>query len=221
MQLFILYIHLMQFLWLGRCKAIDSVGTDDDTQWLTYWVVYAAFGIIEYFTDILLSWIPFYFLIKVYKVRLWQVARAVVFNEGVNYTNCQWYYLVRMVLVLVDACYLQEQRTSADIDATSDPNTLTAQQEMCTHGTKVAIAMAQQTHKQSSCVSVHTTTGQQLLSCLQCGFLIWCMMPMANNGSEVIYHRLIKPFMKKHEKTLDSAISSATNVAKDVTNQGE
>ncbi len=38
---------------------------DDDTQWLTYWVVYAAFGIIEYFTDLLLSWIPFYFLLKV------------------------------------------------------------------------------------------------------------------------------------------------------------
>lgn len=47
------------------CKAIDSEDKDDDTQWLTYWVVYAAFGIIEYFTDILLSWIPFYFLAKV------------------------------------------------------------------------------------------------------------------------------------------------------------
>lgn len=39
--------------------------TADDTQWLTYWVVYAAFGIIEYFTDLILSWIPFYFLLKV------------------------------------------------------------------------------------------------------------------------------------------------------------
>ena len=48
-----------------RCKAIDSVDKDDDTQWLTYWVVYAAFGIIEYFTDIFLSWVPFYFLAKV------------------------------------------------------------------------------------------------------------------------------------------------------------
>lgn len=47
------------------CKAIDSVDKDDDTQWLTYWVVYAAFGIIEYFTDLFLSWVPFYFLAKV------------------------------------------------------------------------------------------------------------------------------------------------------------
>ena len=48
-----------------RCKAIDSEEKDDDTQWLTYWVVYAAFGIVEYFTDLILSWIPFYFLLKV------------------------------------------------------------------------------------------------------------------------------------------------------------
>ena len=47
------------------CQAIDSEDKDDDTQWLTYWVVYAAFGIIEYFTDIFLGWVPFYFLAKV------------------------------------------------------------------------------------------------------------------------------------------------------------
>ena len=49
----------------SSCKAIDSEDKDDDTQWLTYWVVYAAFGIVEYFTDIILSWVPFYFLAKV------------------------------------------------------------------------------------------------------------------------------------------------------------
>lgn len=46
------------------CKAIESVDKDDDTMWLTYWVVFAAFGVIEYFTDILLWWIPFYFFLK-------------------------------------------------------------------------------------------------------------------------------------------------------------
>ena len=57
------------------CKAIDSEEKDDDTQWLTYWVVYAAFGLIEYFTDILLSWIPFYFLGK---VRHWSVVTGTI-----------------------------------------------------------------------------------------------------------------------------------------------
>lgn len=48
-----------------RCKAIDSEDKDDDTQWLTYWVVFAFFSVIEFFTDTVLSWMPFYFLLKV------------------------------------------------------------------------------------------------------------------------------------------------------------
>ena len=66
----------------GRCKAIDSVEKDDDTQWLTYWVVYAAFGIIEFFTDIILSWIPFYFLFK--------VSSPVICNR-ISYLVFVWY----------------------------------------------------------------------------------------------------------------------------------
>ena len=50
---------------VDSCKAIESVDKDDDTMWLTYWVVFAFFGVIEYFTDILLWWIPFYFFLKV------------------------------------------------------------------------------------------------------------------------------------------------------------
>jgi len=45
-------------------KAIESVGTQDDTQWLTYWVVFASFNIIEYFSGTVLYWFPFYFLFK-------------------------------------------------------------------------------------------------------------------------------------------------------------
>ncbi|KAI9556956.1 hypothetical protein GHT06_016750 [Daphnia sinensis] len=36
----------------------------DDTKWLTYWVVYACFGMVEFFSDILLSWFPLYWLGK-------------------------------------------------------------------------------------------------------------------------------------------------------------
>ncbi|XP_013911447.1 PREDICTED: receptor expression-enhancing protein 5 [Thamnophis sirtalis] len=45
-------------------KAIESPNKDDDTQWLTYWVVYGVFSIAEFFSDIFLSWFPFYFLMK-------------------------------------------------------------------------------------------------------------------------------------------------------------
>lgn len=33
--------------------------------WLTYWVVYALFGLVEFFSDLLLSWFPFYYAGKV------------------------------------------------------------------------------------------------------------------------------------------------------------
>ena len=38
-------------------KAVESTRKEDDTQWLTYWVVYAVFGLVEFFSDILLSWL--------------------------------------------------------------------------------------------------------------------------------------------------------------------
>lgn len=46
-------------------KAVESVDKDDDTQWLIYWIVYAVFTVVEYFSDFLFSWFPFYFLAKV------------------------------------------------------------------------------------------------------------------------------------------------------------
>ncbi|KAM4709260.1 receptor expression-enhancing protein 5 isoform 1-T1 [Discoglossus pictus] len=45
-------------------KAIESPNKEDDTQWLTYWVVYGIFSIVEFFSDIFLSWFPFYYMIK-------------------------------------------------------------------------------------------------------------------------------------------------------------
>ncbi|XP_023418503.1 receptor expression-enhancing protein 6 isoform X2 [Cavia porcellus] len=42
-------------------KAIESPNKEDDTVWLTYWVVYALFGLVEFFSDLLLSWFPFYY----------------------------------------------------------------------------------------------------------------------------------------------------------------
>ncbi|XP_010842933.1 PREDICTED: receptor expression-enhancing protein 6 [Bison bison bison] len=42
-------------------KAIESPSKEDDTVWLTYWVVYGLFGLAEFFSDLLLSWFPFYY----------------------------------------------------------------------------------------------------------------------------------------------------------------
>lgn len=48
-------------------KAIESPNKEDDTQWLTYWVVYGVFSIAEFFSDLFLSWFPFYYMLKVHR----------------------------------------------------------------------------------------------------------------------------------------------------------
>jgi len=45
-------------------RALESTVKSDDTQWLTYWVVFAAFSVVEYFADFIAGWVPFYWLSK-------------------------------------------------------------------------------------------------------------------------------------------------------------
>nr|XP_020474334.1 receptor expression-enhancing protein 5-like [Monopterus albus] len=58
-----LLCNLIGFLYPAytSIKAIESVNKDDDTKWLTYWVVYGVFSVVEFFADIFLSWFPFYY----------------------------------------------------------------------------------------------------------------------------------------------------------------
>jgi receptor expression-enhancing protein 5/6 len=37
-------------------KAVESSNKEDDTQWLTYWVVFSAFSFLEFWADIILWW---------------------------------------------------------------------------------------------------------------------------------------------------------------------
>jgi receptor expression-enhancing protein 5/6 len=55
------------FVYPAYCsiKAIESRNKDDDVQWLMYWVVFSVFSIAEFFSDILVGWVPFYWLAKV------------------------------------------------------------------------------------------------------------------------------------------------------------
>lgn len=45
--------------------ALETSNKEDDSKWLTYWVVFAAFSVVEFFSDSLMSWFPFYWLAKV------------------------------------------------------------------------------------------------------------------------------------------------------------
>ena len=99
-------------------KAIESRQKEDDTQWLTYWVVYSFFALVEFFADIFLFWIPFYWFLK-------------------------------------------------------------------------------------------------------CVFLTWCMAPIASNGSQLIYHRLIKPVVLKYQDKIDDALDKAADKLQEVGDMAE
>ncbi|CAG8473739.1 11818_t:CDS:2 [Paraglomus brasilianum] len=45
-------------------KAIETTEKTDDTQWLTYWAVYGFVALVEFFSNLILYWVPFYYLIK-------------------------------------------------------------------------------------------------------------------------------------------------------------
>merc|ERR1711934_341631 len=45
-------------------KSLESNNTNDDRLWLTYWVVYSCFCLIEGFLEYILFWVPFYYPIK-------------------------------------------------------------------------------------------------------------------------------------------------------------
>uniref|UniRef100_A0A8C9MUV8 Receptor expression-enhancing protein n=3 Tax=Carduelinae TaxID=37599 RepID=A0A8C9MUV8_SERCA len=103
-------------------KAIESNSKEDDTMWLTYWVVYGVFSIAEFFSDLFLYWFPFYYAGK-------------------------------------------------------------------------------------------------------CLFLVWCMAPVPWNGSQLIYHSVIRPFFLKHHQAVDSMMgdigTKALDAASSVTREGD
>lgn len=45
-------------------KSIETRG-DDDKQWLTYWVVFASFTIVDMFSGFIVKFVPFYFVFKI------------------------------------------------------------------------------------------------------------------------------------------------------------
>ncbi|NXL40061.1 REEP6 protein, partial [Glaucidium brasilianum] len=67
-------------------KAIESSNKEDDTTWLTYWVVYGVFSIAEFFSDTFLYWFPFYYAGKCLFL-LWCMAPVSWNGSQVLYQN--------------------------------------------------------------------------------------------------------------------------------------
>merc|ERR1712070_280555 len=45
-------------------KALEADNHVEDRQWLTYWVVYSCFCLVEGFLEMVLFWVPFYYPLK-------------------------------------------------------------------------------------------------------------------------------------------------------------
>ncbi|KAJ3599939.1 hypothetical protein NHX12_033891 [Muraenolepis orangiensis] len=107
-----LFCNLIGFVYPAyySMKAIESETKEDDTKWLTYWVVYGVFSLGEFFSDIFLYWFPFYYAFK-------------------------------------------------------------------------------------------------------CLFLLWCMAPVAWNGSQVIYSGVVRPIFLRHEATVDGLVNHLSGKA--------
>ncbi|XP_051893707.1 receptor expression-enhancing protein 6 [Pristis pectinata] len=67
-------------------KAIESTNKEDDTKWLTYWVVYGIFSVAEFFSDIFLYWFPFYYAGKCLFL-LWCMAPVVWNGSQIIYNR--------------------------------------------------------------------------------------------------------------------------------------
>lgn len=67
-------------------KALETSTKEDDTKWLTYWVLYAVVSVFEFFTGFITNYIPLYFFAKVslhpvtgYQIVHFSIDRSIIF----------------------------------------------------------------------------------------------------------------------------------------------
>lgn len=80
------FSHLVGFAYpaYASFKVIESKDVRDDAQWLTYWVIFALFSLVEPFSDILLWWFPFYYSVKI---------MALLFCQLPQFNGAQYVYI--------------------------------------------------------------------------------------------------------------------------------
>ncbi|XP_023335427.1 receptor expression-enhancing protein 4 [Eurytemora carolleeae] len=49
----------------GSFKAVKERNVKEYVKWMTYWIVYSLYSLVEEFTDILIAWVPFYYTLKI------------------------------------------------------------------------------------------------------------------------------------------------------------
>lgn len=84
-----LVVDLVGFLYPAYMsfKSMDS-GSEDDTQWLTYWVVMSFFSIFEELFAFVVVMIPFYYFIKI-AITVWMyypstMGAKIIYEQGLR-----------------------------------------------------------------------------------------------------------------------------------------
>jgi len=47
-------------------------------------------------------------------------------------------------------------------------------------------------------------------------FFVWCFIPIHNNGSVVLYNKVIRPYFLKHEGDIDQAVNDISKKGKEI-----
>eukprot|EP00090_Calanus_glacialis_P012171 TRINITY_DN20652_c0_g1_i1.p1 TRINITY_DN20652_c0_g1~~TRINITY_DN20652_c0_g1_i1.p1 ORF type:complete len:200 (-),score=75.21 TRINITY_DN20652_c0_g1_i1:44-604(-) len=50
----------------------------------------------------------------------------------------------------------------------------------------------------------------------KCAFLVWCMAPVQNNGSNIIFNMVVLPLFQKHHDKIDSLAATAASKAEEI-----
>ena len=68
-------INILGFVFpaYASIKAIESADKGDDTQWLTYWVVFGLFTVLEFFSRTILWAFSWYYVVKFFFI-LWLIS---------------------------------------------------------------------------------------------------------------------------------------------------
>ncbi|XP_074834591.1 receptor expression-enhancing protein 6 [Carettochelys insculpta] len=115
-------------------KAIESSNKEDDTTWLTYWVVYGVFSVAEFFSDTFLYWFPFYYAGKCLFL-VWCMAPVPWNGSQVLYRN------------VIRPSFLKHHSTIDSVISDLSGRALDAASTVTREASKAAVNLAQESDK--------------------------------------------------------------------------
>ena len=73
-------------------KALETKRKDDDTQWLTYWIIFSMFRIFDGISGIILQFIPIYSILKL-------VFLVYLYHPRFRGANTVYFYIIQPIFL--------------------------------------------------------------------------------------------------------------------------